>query len=82
MRRTRIWQRWSSLLLVWPLMFAAAAATAESKTFGQEQLDQLLAPVALYPDALLSQMLMASTYPADVAEAAKWSKANDKLKGD
>jgi len=82
MRRTRVWQRWLSLLLAWPLMFAAAAATAESKTFGQEQLDQLLAPIALYPDALLSQMLMASTYPADVAEAAKWSKANDKLKGD
>jgi len=43
---------------------------------------QMLAPIALYPDALLSQVLMASTYPADVAEAAKWSKANAKQKGD
>nr|WP_228129255.1 DUF3300 domain-containing protein [Pusillimonas sp. T7-7] len=46
------------------------------------QLDQLLAPVALYPDALLSQILMASTYPDDVAEAAKWSADHASLSGD
>lgn len=46
------------------------------------QLDQLLAPVALYPDALLSQVLMASTYPGDVAEAAKWSADHASLSGD
>lgn len=46
------------------------------------QLDQLTAPVALYPDALLSQVLMAATYPADVASAAQWSKANASLSGD
>jgi hypothetical protein len=42
----------------------------------------LLAPIALYPDSLLSQVLMASTYPADVAEAAQWSKANKDQQGD
>lgn len=82
MRRTRFWPGWLSLLIAVPLILASPAIAAEGKTFKQEQLDQLLAPIALYPDALLSQMLMASTYPADVAEAAKWSKANDKLKGD
>ena len=41
-----------------------------------------MAPIALYPDSLLSQVLMAATYPADVAEAAKWSKANKDEKGD
>jgi len=51
-------------------------------TFSQEQLDQALAPVALYPDSLLAQLLMASTYPEQVAEAAKWSKENPKMKGD
>lgn len=38
--------------------------------------------VALYPDALLSQVLMAATYPADVAAAAQWSKSNPSLSGD
>jgi hypothetical protein len=47
-----------------------------------QQLDQLLAPIALYPDALLSQVLMASTYPADVAEAVAWSKAHPNEQGD
>ncbi|MBO1113862.1 DUF3300 domain-containing protein [Bordetella petrii] len=47
-----------------------------------ERLDQLLAPVALYPDALLSQVLMASTYPDDVAAAAQWSKQHTDLSGD
>jgi len=68
------------LILVWFPAFSAWAQ--ESKPFKAEELDQMLAPIALYPDALLSQVLMASTYPADVAEAAKWSKANAKQKGD
>jgi hypothetical protein len=57
----------------------AAPATAPSP---KEQLEQLLAPIALYPDSLLSQVLMASTYPADVADAAKWAKAHPDNKGD
>ena len=60
-------------------MFPALAA---DKTFSQEELDQMMAPVALYPDALLSQILMASTYPDQVAEAAEWSKQNTEVKGD
>ncbi|HEY1922445.1 MAG TPA: DUF3300 domain-containing protein [Tepidisphaeraceae bacterium] len=48
----------------------------------QEELDQALAPVALYPDSLLSQLLMASTYPLEVVEADRWVKANKDLKGD
>src|ERR1700724_4635736 len=48
------------------------------------QLDQLLAPVALYPDQLLGQILMASTYPLEVVEAARWVEDpnNARLKGD
>jgi len=52
------------------------------KTFKQEELDQLLAPIALYPDSLVAQILMASTYPLEVVEAARWAKANPGLKGD
>ncbi|MFM0306789.1 DUF3300 domain-containing protein [Paraburkholderia sp. RL17-383-BIF-A] len=47
-----------------------------------QQLDSLAAPVALYPDALLAQVLMASTFPQDVRAAAAWSKANARLQGD
>src|SRR6266581_7526063 len=50
--------------------------------FTQQELDQMLAPIALYPDSLLSQILMASTYPLEVVEAARWSRANPNLKGD
>ena len=40
--------------------------------FKAEQLDQLLAPIALYPDALLAQILMAATYPLEVIKADRW----------
>lgn len=40
------------------------------------QLDSLLAPIALYPDTLLTQVLMASTYPIDIVQAARWRKQN------
>jgi hypothetical protein len=46
------------------------------------QLDQLVAPIALYPDPLLAQILMASTYPLEVVQADRFAKANKKLKGD
>src|SRR5437867_321091 len=57
-------------------------APTPSRTFTQQELDQMLAPIALYPDSLLSQILMASTYPLEVVEAARWSRANPTLKGD
>ncbi|MEJ8827336.1 DUF3300 domain-containing protein [Variovorax humicola] len=66
----------------------AAAATPSavpaqsSSPFSVEQIDQMMAPIALYPDSLLSQVLMAATYPADVADAARWSKANPDRSGD
>ena len=44
-------------------------------------LDQLLAPIALYPDQLLAQMLMSATDPSKVTELDKWLKSNAKLKG-
>jgi hypothetical protein len=48
----------------------------------QPELDQMLAPIALYPDSLLSQIFMASTYPLEVVEAARWSRANPGLRGE
>ena len=68
-------------------VFAQAAAqtpAAETPTtaagFTEEQLEQIVAPIALYPDPLVSQMLMASTYPLEIVEAARWLKANPGLK--
>jgi len=50
------------LVVLFALLIAVPPAYAqERKTYGQAELDQMLAPVALYPDALLSQVLMAST---------------------
>lgn len=47
-----------------------------------EELQQLVAPIALHPDALISQILMASTYPLEVIEADQWVKANPTVTGD
>jgi Protein of unknown function (DUF3300) len=57
------------------------ATTPTIKTFSQQELDQILAPIALYPDALLAQTLMGSTYPLEVIEAARWAKANPNVSG-
>ena len=57
-----------------------AATSAPAKTFSQQELDQILAPIALYPDALLAQIFMASTYPLEIVEAARWVKANPNVK--
>ncbi len=54
----------------------------EEDFFSQAELDQMLAPIALYPDVLLSQVLMAATYPLEIVEASRWSKVNTGLEGD
>ena len=76
--------------LIWVLIFSLALPVgglsqgdAEAPAvFRQEELDQMLAPIALYPDSLLVQILMAATYPLEVVAAARWVKANPDLKDD
>jgi hypothetical protein len=64
-------------------VLAPSAAYAQgAATISTQQIDSLTAPIALYPDALLAQVLMASTFPQDVEAAAAWSKANPNMKGD
>jgi hypothetical protein len=65
------------------LLAVGPVRAAEPKPFTAAQLDQMLVSIALFPDALLSQVLMASTYPSDVAEAVDWAYAHrDRFEGD
>lgn len=52
----------------------AEPAIAQANIASPQELDSLLAPIALYPDQLLSQILMAATYPLDIIEAARWAQ--------
>jgi hypothetical protein len=52
------------------------------KICSPEQLDALISPIALYPDNLLAQVMMASTYPLEVVQASRWLKENKGLKDD
>ncbi len=64
---------------------AAAPAQAAAPPYTQqtaEQLQQLVAPIALYPDSLVAQILAASTFPEQVVEADRWVQAHPDLKGD
>lgn len=72
-------------LLLYCLLALSAVLAPHARAqahLDKAQLDQIMAPIALYPDALLSQVLMAATYPADVAAAAQWSKSHPELSGD
>ena len=79
--RTLLYQLFA-LFLALPPAFAEEAPLAEVPLFSQAELDQMLAPIALYPDQLLSQMLMAATYPLEIVQAARWSRANPGLNGE
>ena len=72
--------------LVAALFIAVALPTAaiaqSAAKVSDQQLDSLTAPIALYPDPLLAQVLMATTFPQEVQAAAVWSKANAKMTGD
>jgi len=63
-----------------PAAAPPAGATQGAPVNKQQELDQLLAPIALYPDALIAQILMASTYPLEVVEAARWTKEHPNVK--
>jgi hypothetical protein len=67
-----------------PPTAALAAAAEAAEKFSPEQLDALLAPIALYPDPLLAQVLMASAYPVQIVQAQRWldDPAHQSLTGD
>ncbi len=65
-----------------PAAGQAPAAEQQAPKLSNDQLDALVAPIALYPDPLLSQVLVASTYPLDIVQAQQWLGKNSNLKGD
>jgi hypothetical protein len=81
-------------LLLWALCFAISPQSLlasqdqdvppqrQDAQQGPGQLQQLVAPIALYPDSLVSQILAASTYPEQVVEADRWVQAHPALQGD
>ncbi len=74
-----------SVLLTSPPVFSDVSPPASEPSkppLTQEELDQVAAPIALYPDSLLTQVLMASTYPLEVVEAERWTEQNKSLTGD
>jgi uncharacterized protein DUF3300/endosialidase-like protein len=72
------------------LSFFVSSALAQTSETGApkpnllkpEEIDQLVAPIALYPDPLLAQVLMASAYPLDIVQAERWLQSHKNLKGD
>ena len=68
--------RSATRLLAWcflaALTWLPAAGAQDPEPFKKEEIEQLVAPIALYPDPLVAQILMASTYPLEVVAAARW----------
>ena len=88
MRTARMFMRGLALILIAMLVMPSAMPAQDSgepdsvDRFRQEELAQMLAPLALYPDSLIAQILMASTYPLEVVEAERWLRANKGLSGE
>src|SRR5215470_4778665 len=79
LKQLMVWLLVVLVSLPWPRYLAAQGT---GTVFKPEEIEQLVAPIALYPDALVSQILMASTYPLEVVAAARWSQANPTVTGD
>lgn len=78
----KILAKWMFLLILTvPVSLQPARAADDDADFSQADLDQMLAPIALYPDSVLSHVLIAATYPLEVVEAARWSRRHPDLKG-
>ncbi len=70
------------LIAVWPALAEPLEDAKDRSPYSQAELDQMVAPVALYPDGLLAQFLMAATYPLEIVQAARWSRQHPDLHGE
>lgn len=69
-----------TLAYPWPPSAQASSPVSQSGKISPEQLDSLVAPIALYPDPLLAQTLAASTYPLEIIQVQQWLQKNKNLK--
>ena len=79
--RRVIWFAITLLVMPGGIMAQDAEDSGQAYNFSKQELTQILAPIALYPDALTAQILMASTYPLEVVEADRWRGQNKELQG-
>ncbi len=70
-----------STLLACTLLAGGLSLHAQGSLYSPDQINQMVAPIALYPDALMSQVLMAATFPDQVTQADQWLQANPNLTG-
>ena len=70
----------TQILLVCAVLLGQQAQASDNLT--QAELDQMLAPVALYPDTVLTHVLIAATYPLEVVQAARWVETNPNINGE
>ena len=85
MLRTQVFAKglaWAMILLLAAPPVVLTQQASAAPVFKQEELDQILAPIALYPDSLVAQILMASTFPLEVVQADRFAKQNASLKGE
>src|SRR5262245_22787757 len=85
------WTAFLALLVMFPLLNfdrgialagRQAAFASAPKTLTAPEIDQLVSPIALYPDTLLANVLIGSTYPLEVVMASRWTQTNKALSGD
>jgi hypothetical protein len=85
MKRLQQYMKLVAVTLVLLLSFPAGLFAQESQgkaSISKGEIEQILAPIALYPDEVLAQILIASTYPLEIVQADRWAKQNSGLKGD
>src|SRR5580693_9496672 len=91
--RSRVFQQSMALLLSWCVVFVsletglayqtgAPPSPPQAAQQSPEQLQQLVAPIALYPDALVAQILAAATYPDQIVKAQEWMEKHKHLEGE
>src|SRR5260370_23610606 len=81
MRRNPMRPRKIAVLITAGILGLSASVFAQ-QSYPPQELERLVAPIALYPDPLLAQVLAAATYPADIPDSARWADQHHYITGD
>ncbi len=72
---------WITLATAALFLVLSMGSLADDDNYSQAELNQMLAPIALYPDTVLSHILIASTYPLEVVQASRWAQRHRNMEG-